>query len=56
MPSAARRRTALGHTAPGRAIAAILRAAADGWSRHSMAELAEHPLLRTLRSVKLASQ
>ncbi len=47
VPVTARRRTALGHTAPGRAIAAILRAAAERWSRHSIAELAEHPLLRT---------
>lgn len=47
VPVTARRRIALGHTAPGRAIAAILRAAAESWSRHSVAELAEHPLLRT---------
>lgn len=47
VPVTARGRTALGHTAPGRAIAAILRAAAESWSRHSIAELAEHPLLRT---------
>lgn len=47
VPVTARRRTALGHTAPGRAITAILRAVAEGWSRHSIAELAEHPLLRT---------
>ena len=47
VPVTARRRTALGHTAPGRALAAILRAASEDWSRHSMAELAEHPLLRT---------
>lgn len=47
VPVTARRRTALGHTAPGRALAAILRAVSEDWSRHSMAELAEHPLLRT---------
>ncbi len=47
VPVTARRRTALGHTAPGRAITAILRAASQDWSRHSIAELAEHPLLRT---------
>lgn len=47
VPVTARRRTALGHTAPGRAITAILRAVAEEWSRHSLAELAEHPLLRT---------
>jgi hypothetical protein len=47
VPVTARRRTALGHTAPGRAITAILRSVAEGWSRHSIAELAEHPLLRT---------
>ena len=47
VPVTARRRTALAHTATGRALAAILRAAAEQWSRHSMAELAEHPLLRT---------
>jgi hypothetical protein len=44
VPVTARRRTSLGHTAPGRALAAILRAASEDWSRHSMAELAEHPL------------
>ena len=47
VPVTARRRTALGHTAPGRAVTAILRAASEDWSRHSIAELAEHPLLRT---------
>ena len=47
VPVTARRRTALGHTAPGRALTALLRAAAESWSRHSIAELAEHPLLRT---------
>jgi hypothetical protein len=47
VPVTARRRTALGHTTPGRAITAILRAAAERWGRHSIAELAEHPLLRT---------
>ena len=47
VPVTARRRTALGHTAPGRALAALLRAASERWSRHGIAELAEHPLLRT---------
>jgi RecB family exonuclease len=47
VPVTARRRTALGHTTPGRAITAILRAVGERWSRHSIVELADHPLLST---------
>lgn len=45
VPVTARRRDALAQTAPARALFAILNAARERWSRHSIAELAEHPLL-----------
>jgi hypothetical protein len=45
VPVTARRRTALAHTGPARAIRALLEAAASGWSRHAVVELAEQPLL-----------
>ena len=56
VPVTARRRTALGQTAPGRALTAILRAASADWSRHSIAELAEHPLLRTGLDARVVNQ
>lgn len=47
VPVTARRRTGLAHTAPARALLAILGVLRDSWSRHAVAELAEHPLLVT---------
>lgn len=47
VPVTARRRTGLAHTAPARALLAILGVLRDAWSRHAVAELAEHPLLET---------
>ena len=47
VPASARRRTGLAHTAPARALRAMLAVIVDGWSRHSVVELAEHPLLAT---------
>ena len=45
VPVTARRRTALAHTGPARAIRALLNAAAENFSRHAVVEVAEHPLL-----------
>ncbi len=45
VPVTARRRTALSHTGPARALQALLLAAAESWSRHTVVELAEQPLL-----------
>jgi RecB family exonuclease len=45
VPVTARRRTALSHTGPARALQALLVAATETWSRHTVVELAEHPLL-----------
>lgn len=47
VPVTARRRTALAHTTPGRALLTILDVPREQWSRHAVAELAEHPLLET---------
>ena len=47
VPTTVRRRTALAHTAPARALRSILAAAADNWSRHTLVEIAENPLLAT---------
>lgn len=47
VPVTARRRTALAHTAPARALLAILGVLREDWGRHAVAELAEQPLLRT---------
>ena len=47
VPVTARRRTALAHTAPGRALLALLHVPCEKWGRHAIAELAEHPLLAT---------
>ena len=47
VPTTVRRRTALAHTAPARALRSILAAAADNWSRHTVVEIAENPLLAT---------
>lgn len=47
VPVTARQRTTLSHTAPARALRCILAAHRDEWSRHSVAELAENPLLAT---------
>jgi hypothetical protein len=47
VPVTARRRAALVETAPARALMTILTAAREAWGRHSVAELAEHPLLTT---------
>lgn len=45
VPVTARRRVSLAHTAPARALCALLGAATQSWSRHAVLELAEHPLL-----------
>lgn len=47
VPVTARRRTALAHTAPARALLAILGVLHEDWGRHAVAELAEQPLLAT---------
>jgi hypothetical protein len=47
VPVTARRRTALAHTAPARALLAMLGVLREDWGRHAVAELAEQPLLRT---------
>lgn len=47
VPVTARQRTALSHTAPARALRAMLTAVGESWSRHRMVELAENPLLAT---------
>lgn len=47
VPVTARRRSALVETTSARALMTILNAAREQWNRHSMAELAEHPLLST---------
>jgi ATP-dependent helicase/DNAse subunit B len=47
VPVTARRRTSLSHTAPARALRAILAAVGESWSRHSVVELAENPLVHT---------
>lgn len=46
VPVTARRRTRLAHTAPARALRAILALPAESWSRHSVVEFAENPLLK----------
>lgn len=53
VPVTVRRRTALSHTAPARALRAILAAAADNWSRHAVVEIAENPLLATGLSARV---
>ncbi len=45
VPITARRRTALAQTGPARALRALLNAAAQGFTRHAVVEIAEHPLL-----------
>jgi hypothetical protein len=45
VPVTARRRTALLHTGPAKALRALLSAAAEGFSRHALVEIAEQPLL-----------
>lgn len=45
VPVTARRRISLAHTGPARALRALLAAPAEGWTRHGVLELAEHPLL-----------
>ena len=47
VPVTARRRTALSHTGAARALQAILAAASESFTRHSIVELAENPLLAT---------
>ncbi|MCX5762843.1 MAG: PD-(D/E)XK nuclease family protein [Gemmatimonadetes bacterium] len=47
VPVTARRRTALSHTASARALRTLLAAAGEHWSRHSVVEIAENPLLAT---------
>ncbi len=47
VPVTARRRTALSHTGPARALQAILATASERFTRHSIVELAENPLLAT---------
>lgn len=47
VPVTARRRTALAHTAPARALRTLLAAASESWSRHGIVEIAENPLLAT---------
>ncbi|MDP1889515.1 MAG: PD-(D/E)XK nuclease family protein [Gemmatimonadaceae bacterium] len=53
VPVTVRRRTTLSHTAPARALRAILAAAADSWSRHAVVEIAENPLLATGLSARV---
>ncbi len=45
VPVTARRRVALSHTGPARALRALLSAPIEGWSRHAVVDMAEHPLL-----------
>ncbi len=45
VPVTARRRTALAQTGPARAVRALLHAAAEGFTRHAVVEIAEHPML-----------
>lgn len=45
VPATARRRTALREIPAVRAVRSLLAAAADGWSRHGLVELAEQPYL-----------
>ncbi len=47
VPVTARRRTALSHTGPARALRTILATVSESWTRHSIVELAENPLLAT---------
>lgn len=47
VPVSSRRRSALAESTPARAVLALLTAARESWSRHSVAELADHPLLPT---------
>ena len=47
VPATARRRIALGEVPVARALRALLAAAADGWSRHALVELAEQPYAAT---------
>ncbi|HYW32920.1 MAG TPA: PD-(D/E)XK nuclease family protein, partial [Gemmatimonas sp.] len=45
VPVTARRRVALAHTGPARALRALLSVPIEGWSRHAVVELADNPLL-----------
>lgn len=45
IPVTARRRAALAHTGPAKALRALLNVAAEGFTRHAVVEVAEHPLL-----------
>ncbi len=45
VPITARRRTALSQTGPAKALRALLNTATEGFTRHSVVEVAEHPLL-----------
>ncbi len=45
VPVTARRRTALSEAGPARALCALLNLVVNGWSRHAVLEVAEHPLL-----------
>ncbi|HYW30116.1 MAG TPA: hypothetical protein VE869_01335, partial [Gemmatimonas sp.] len=45
VPVTARRRVALAHTGPARALRALLSVPIEGWSRHVVVELADNPLL-----------
>lgn len=47
VPVTARRRTVLAHTAAARALRTLLAAAGENWSRHSVVEIADNPLLAT---------
>ena len=56
VPVSARRRTGMAHTAPARALRAILATAKEDWARHSIVELAENPLLSTGLDVAVVNQ
>ena len=55
VPATARRRVAWSDIPVIRAVRALLAAAAEGWSRHGLAELAEQPYFRSELDVRLVN-